>query len=339
MHHAAAGTRRIPLAVAFAAGALATAIAVALGLLLGRGDLGDPALRETLLRLRLYRAAVAFGTGAALAVGGVLVQGLFRNPLASPSVLGATAGASLGGQLAMLLVATLGAGLGTAIAPEMFLPLGCMAGALLALVVLLTIVRGTRDLLVLLLCGFLLSSLCVSIGAFLTTVGQKSWELGRAMLAFTVGGVAGAGPRQVAVVWAIAGIGAVAAWAWARPLDVMLSGQEEAESLGVDTRVVRRWCVVWTALLSAGAVAVGGNIGFVGLVVPNAMRALVGVGHRALVPASALAGGVFLVLCDVAARMVPAHGELPLGVVTGLIGAPMFLIMLARSHLWGGGRA
>ena len=124
--------------------------------------------------------------------------------------------------------------------------------------------------------------------------------------------------------------GCVAAWLWAPPLDLMLGGEEEAESLGVDTKEARRYCVAWTAVLSAGAVAVGGNVGFVGLIVPHALRAVLGTGHRRLVPAVAVGGGVFVVLCDVLARLSPGQGELPLGVVTGLIGAPVFLLLLAK---------
>ncbi len=311
-----------------------TAIAVVAGIFVGHVDLADAQVGDTVLRLRIWRLAVAFGAGAALALGGVLVQGLFRNPLASPSILGTTAGASVGGQLALIagkwLLGT--SGLSAIVAPEMVLPLGCMAGALGALAILLSIARTRDDGIVLLLAGFLLSALFVSVGAFLISLAQNSWELGRAVVAFTLGGVDGAGPRQVALIWTFVVIGSVAAWTWARPLDVLLSGEEEAESLGVDTRQVRRWVVAWTALLTAGAVAVGGNIAFVGLVVPHVCRIFTGVGHRRLMPVAVIAGGSFLVLCDVATRLLPVQGQMPLGVVTGAIGAPLFLILLIRGR-------
>jgi iron complex transport system permease protein len=304
------------------------------GMLLGHGDLGDPGLRATLLELRASRVAVAFLAGAGLAVAGVFVQGLFRNPLASPSILGTTAGASLGGQIAIMLFELFMAGsLARVIAPEMFLSLGCIAGALGALVLLMAIAGRRRDLIVLLLTGFILSSLFLSLGAFLLSLAQDSWELGRAVVAFSLGGVGGSGPRQVALALPLVVVGVAAAWMWSRPLDVLLSGEEEAQSLGVDVDEVRRWCVVWTAILTAGAVAVGGNVGFVGLVVPHAMRPFVGVEHRGLMPAAALAGGAFLVICDVLARL-PAR-EIPLGVITGLIGAPVFLALLVRARRQG----
>lgn len=324
---------RPTILIAFALAALAAAV---LGILVGYGDLGDGQLRDAFLELRAYRVATAFCAGSCLAVAGVLAQGLFRNPLASPSVLGVSAGASLGGQIAMLSLSGVSAlGVPIAIAPEMLLPLGSMVGALLALALLITITRGRRDAIALLLCGFLLSSLFVSVGAFVTTLGQQSWELGRAMVAFMLGGVSGAGPRQSLLVASVALIGCVAAWTWARPLDVMLTGEEEAESLGVDTQVVKRWCVIWIALLSGAAVAVGGTIAFVGLVVPHVTRSIVGLQSRILIPASAMAGGTFLLLCDVLARLVSVQGELPLGVVTGLIGAPTFLYLLVRSRYLG----
>lgn len=314
----------------FAALAVATVGCWCAGLLLGHGDLGDPGLRSTLLELRASRVSVAFLAGAALAVGGVFVQGLFRNPLASPSILGTTAGASLGGQAAMMLHGVLlGTGLTRYVAPEMLLALGCVAGALLALLLLMALVGHRRDLVLLLLVGFILSSLFLSIGAFLVSLAQDSWELGRAVVAFALGGVEGSGPRHVALALPLVIGGVAAAWLWSRPLDLMLSGEEEAASLGVDVLAVRRWTVIWTALLTAGAVAVGGNVGFVGLIVPHALRPLVGVEHRRLVPSAALAGGCFLVLCDVVSR-VPARG-IPLGVVTGVIGAPLFLWLLMRT--------
>jgi iron complex transport system permease protein len=110
----------------------------------------------------------------------------------------------------------------------------------------------------------------------------------------------------------------------------MLSGEEEAASLGVDVPAVRVWTVVWTSVLTGAAVSIGGNVGFVGLIVPHALRPFVGVEHRKLVPAAALAGGAFVVVCDVVSRALPTRSEVPLGVVTGLLGAPVFLSLLLR---------
>lgn len=304
----------------------------AAALLVGTGDLSNARLAWTYLELRGARFAAAFLAGAALAVGGAVVQGLFRNPLADPSILGTTAGASLGGRIALLLSQSLaGASLGI-VSPEMLLPIGCLLGALVALALLLAVQRAGDDLVVLLLTGFLLSSLFASLGAFATSFAQERFELARAMLDFSLGGVSGVGLKRVLLAAPLAIAGLVAATLWARPLDLMLSGEDEARSLGVDVAEVRRACILWTAVLTAAAVSVGGTVGFVGLIVPHALRPFVGVGHRALIPASALGGGTFLVACDVLTRVLPTRTEVPLGVVTGLIGAPLFLVLLLRTR-------
>jgi iron complex transport system permease protein len=308
----------------------------AAALLVGQGDLHDARLRDTLLELRAYRLAAAFLTGSALAVGGVVVQGLFRNPLADPSLLGATAGASLGGQATMMLYQLALAGrLAGRLPAQVFLPIGCLLGALVALLVLLGIARRHGDLVLLLLTGFILSALFLALGNFIMSLAQEKWELGRAMVAFALGGLSGTSGVQVVMAAPLALAGVAAAWFWGRPLDLLLSGEDESASLGVDVPAVRRWSVVWSAALTGAAVSLGGNIGFVGLIVPHALRALIGVEHRRLVPAATLGGGAFVIACDVLARAIPARTELPLGVVTGLLGAPFFLWLLLRT--WRGG--
>ncbi len=317
--------RATGILVCLTAGAAVAALAI------GRGDLADADLRGTLLRLRGLRVAAAFMAGAALATGGVIVQALFRNPLVSPSILGTTAGASLGGQGALLAFHLIPARARPAgIAPEMLLPLGCIAGAMGALAILLAVTRRRPGFLVVLLTGFILSSLFLSLGSFLITLAQESWEVGRAIVAFTLGGVGGVGERHLllALPLVIAGVGA--SWCWARPLDLLLSGEEEATSLGLDVAAVRFWCVVWVAFLTAAAVAIGGNVAFVGLLVPHALRPFVGLLTRNLVPAAALACGGFLILADVLSRTLRSSGEIPLGIVTGLVGAPVFLYLLVR---------
>jgi iron complex transport system permease protein len=326
-------TTRMRTALVLALLCLTSAGIFGLNLLVGASDLGDTSLLDAVLTLRAMRGAVAYFAGAALAVAGVIAQGLFRNPLASPDVLGTTAGASCAGKLSLLLFqASLAGGSTFGLAPELLLPLGCLLGALLALSALLFIARRTPDVVVLLLSGFLLSSLFLSLGSFITTLSQESWELGRAVISFALGSVTGAGLRQVLIITPIAVLGTLAAFFWAGPLDLLLSGEDEAAVLGLDVRRTRRWSIAWTALLTAGAVSVGGNLGFVGLVVPHGVRRLVGVSHRKLVPAAALAGGAFVLACDVLARIVPARTEVPLGVVTGLIGAPIFLWLVLQSH-------
>lgn len=304
-------------------------LTIAASLLLGRTSLDAVGLRSTLLTLRALRLSAALVSGAALAVGGVLVQGLFRNPLASPDILGTTAGAALGGRGALLLATFGTAGFAQS---ELFMPMGCIVGGLLALLVLMAVARNQNDLFVLLLTGFLLSSLFISLGGFVSSLAQERWELARAMMAFTLGDVSGVGPRPILMALPLVTSGICAAWFWGRSLDAMLSGPEEAASLGVEVESLRRWVVVWTAVITGAAVAVAGTVGFVGLVVPHALRPFAGVKHRTLVPACALGGGTFVAACDVLCRVLPTRSEVPLGVVTGLIGAPVFLLLLVRSR-------
>ena len=304
-------------------------VAMAASLLVGHGDL-SPAFLE----LRLNRLLCAGLAGAALAIAGVLMQGLFRNPLASPSVLGTTSGAALGGQVMMLAHGSIATLVPAWLVPEMLLPLGCLAGAGLSLAVLLVVARrvlaaGGDAVVALLLTGFLLSSALAALASLLTWLGQEQWELGRALVAFTLGGVDGKGLRHVLLAAPLVVIGGLAAWTWGRTLDLLLAGEDEAASLGVDVTTARRWILAWTAALSAAAVAIGGGVAFVGLVVPHALRPFTGVAHRRLIPAAALGGAGFLIACDALCRLAPG-GELPLGIVTALIGAPVFVALLLR---------
>ncbi len=308
---------------------VALAATVVASLTTGQGDLADVAIRDTLLHLRAARLCAALLAGAALAAGGVVVQGLFRNPLASPSILGTTAGAALGGQVALVVGQVVAI---DAVAPEMLVPIGCLIGALFSLAILLGFLRVTDDLLALLLTGFILSSLFLSLSGFLTSLAQDDWQVGRAVVAFSLGGVSATGWRHVLFALPLVLVGLVAAWGWGRPLDLLLSGEDEARSLGVDVRPVRWWTAIWVSVLVAAAVSVGGNVAFVGLVVPHVLRPFAGVSHRKLLPAAALAGASFVAACDVLTRAIPSRGEIPLGVVTGLVGAPVFLILLLRAR-------
>jgi iron complex transport system permease protein len=311
----------------------ALALVAVLSLMVGEGSLADPGLRSTLLVLRASRLGSALLVGSALAVAGVIVQGLFRNPLADASVLGTSAGAALGGKAALLATEFLlvGRGLST-IPPDVLLPIGCLGGALLSLTIILTLVRRSPDVLTVVLTGFLLSSLSLSVGILLTSMAEERPELGRALVTLAVGTLAGAGPEHIAIAAPLVVVGILAAWFWGKPLDLLLNGDEEAASLGVDVGQVRRCCILWVAVLTAGAVAIGGDVGFVGLLVPHALRPILGVEHRRLIPVSALGGAVFVGLCDLVVRGLPARGEIPLGVVTGIVGAPVFLTLLLRSQ-------
>lgn len=327
------GSARAGLATVYAALVVVLILVLTASMFIGAGSLSDVRLRSTLLALRASRAGAAAVVGAALAVAGTVVQGLFRNPLADVSLIGTSAGAMLGGNASLLAAQYLLVQPGIRrIAPDLVLPMGCLVGALVSLGLLVAFVRRSVDVLSLILAGFLFSSLFLSLGSLVTAIAEERWELGRAIVSLTLGGVASSGPLQLAVAAPLVSAGTCASWFWAKPLDVLLSGDDEATSLGVDVGQVRRYCILWVSVLTAGAVALGGNIAFVGLLIPHALRPVVGVNHRRLIPIAAIAGGAFVAACDLLARTLPSRGEIPLGVITGLVGAPAFLALLSRTQ-------
>lgn len=333
MGRQATGAGHAGLATAICAVALLAACVLAL--FAGKGALlGEQS--EVYLNLRGARSACAALAGAALAVSGALVQGLFRNPLASPSVLGTTAGAALGGQLVLLGHAGIIGLLPAWLAPEMALPIGCLLGAWLALSGVSAVARlvardGAEGTAVVLLAGVIVGSFLASLSAFATWLGGERWDIGRALVAFALGSVDAKGWVHVALASPLVLAGCLAAWGWGRHLDLLLSGEDEAQALGCDVRSARRWVLTWSAVLAGAAVAVGGSVAFVGLVVPHALRPFTGPEHRRLIPASALGGAAFLVACDALCRLTPG-GELPLGVLTGFIGAPVFALLLLKGR-------
>ena len=305
-------------------------------LLIGAGDLHDARLRETLLELRAYRVAAAFMTGASLAVAGVIIQGLFRNPLADPSLLGATAGASFGGQAAMMLYQLiLAAQVGGALPAQVFLPIGCLIGALLALLALLAIARQHGDLVLLLLTGFILSSMFLGLGNFIMSMAQEKWELGRAMVAFVLGGLSGTSAAQVGMAVPLVfvsidrsvAVGTTARRAAQRRRRIGLARRRrhggQALVRGVERGVDRRcgFARRQRRLRRAG----------------RAARSALAARRRAPPAGAGIGAGRWRVrdrLRRAGARDSVAH-RVPLGVITGLFGAPVFLILLLRT--WRGG--
>lgn len=329
---AGAGTPGAPSsATVIALLGLAVVVCGAASLWVGRGGTSMAELQPVFLVMRAQRVAVAFFCGAALAVSGAIVQGLFRNPLAYPHILGVSSAATFGAHVALLLaVLVFGGGSVMGLAPEMMVPIGALLGALLSLLALLYVISTRVGPLALLLTGYALMSLFQGMSSFLTNRYQEAWELNRALQALNMGNLSASGPRQALLIAIMALGGLLPALLSSNTLDVLLAGEEEATSLGVEVQRVRFWLVLWVAFMCAGTVAVGGSLSFVGLIVPHAVRHFVGQRHRILLPASFLAGGAFVILCDTAVRLLPSRLELPLGVVTDLIGAPFFLRMLLR---------
>jgi iron complex transport system permease protein len=284
---------------------------------------GDPAAADIVLRVRLPRVVMAGLVGASLALAGVLFQALLRNPLADPYILGVSGGAALGG----IAVLALGAGLGLGYAA---VPPAAFAGAILTVLFLLAVAgpAGRLSPTTLLLVGVVFNAFASAGIVFLaSTAGLTD---GARIFLWLIGNLAGARFDLAGWVAAFLVAGLAAALPRARGLDLLALGEEPAAQLGVDVERLKRLLLLATSLMVGAAVAVSGLIGFVGLIIPHALRLVVGPDHRLLVPASALGGAAFLVLCDTAARSVLPGRELPVGAVTALLGGPLFLWLLRR---------
>ncbi|HET8569422.1 MAG TPA: iron ABC transporter permease [Candidatus Limnocylindria bacterium] len=309
----------LSVVVAVAAGAVPLAPGDVVRALLGGGDAGASAIvRE----LRLPRVLAAALVGGALAVAGALLQGLLRNPLADPYVTGTAAGAALG---AVVAIAAFGGALLSA-------PLA-FAGALVAALLVWRIARvgGRVTTLTVLLAGVVLTSFAGAVVTLLLVANDRLALRLRAVVDVLVGGVTARGATELAVAALVVATGVGWALVLARRLDAYAFGEETAATLGVDTERTTASVLGATALLTGAAVALAGMVAFVGLVVPHVLRGVVGASHRALVAACFLGGAAALVLADLGARTVLAPVELPVGVVTGLVGAPFFLSLLART--------
>ncbi len=305
---------------------LASAIA-ALGLLAGSTEigmraglaalLGDPAepARTVVMELRAPRLISAFAIGALLALAGVLLQALFRNPLADSYVLGVSGGAAVGALGALLFGASLWLVQGAA-----------AAGAMLATLLVLALARGGATVRVL-LTGVVIASACGALVTLVLVLADNG-QL-RGMMFWLAGDLGWA-----ATPWLMVGAAALATFAvalFARPLDVLATGETTAQSLGLDLGRWRILIVLLAGLLTAGAVIQGGTIGFIGLVIPHLVRlAFRTAAHRVVVPAAALAGGALLAAADLVARTVAAPRQLPVGAVMALLGVPVFLLLLRR---------
>mgnify|MGYP001812449769 FL=1 len=284
--------------------------------------LRDPASvnGELVWRLRLPRAGAAWTVGALLSLSGCLMQVLLRNPLADPYILGVSGGASF----AALLGMTLGAS--AAVVPGL-----AWGGALLSIVVVFSLARGegpwsrTR----LLLTGVVTASGWAALISLLLTLGPDGSL--RGMLFWLIGDLSYASLPAWAV--AVLLLIFIVCIGMARSLNVLAMGETTARLLGEPTRKLLWAVYLLASVLTATAVSIAGNIGFVGLIVPHLMRLLVGSDHRVLLPAAAMFGGLFLVLSDTLARTVLAPRQLPVGVVTALLGVPLFLMLLNRARI------
>lgn len=284
--------------------------------------LGTPGI--ILVQIRLPRVLMGFLVGGSLAGVGVTLQALLRNPLADPYVLGVSSGAALGASLAMLL------GIGTSFALLPTLPLFGFLGGLLSLVLIYRLAQSQGRLPVhsLLLAGVILNAILTALIMFITTIMDPNRSAG--LMAWLMGSLTAPSYPALGVFVLYVVVVLAILMHKAQMLNVMTLGEDIARSLGIETEWVKKQLFVLTALLTGAVVSVSGMIGFVGMVIPHVVRMLVGSDHRLLFPASALVGGMFLVVSDTIARTMLAPSEIPVGIVTALAGGPFFLYLLLR---------
>jgi iron complex transport system permease protein len=286
-----------------------------------RIPLGEMLHSPIVWQLRAPRAILAFLVGGSLGIAGASLQSLVRNPLADPFLLGLSGGAGVGAVAAIALH----------LPGPWALPLAAFAGALLALAIVfrLGLVGGAElDPRILLLGGVAVGAFCGAVTTAIVSLTEAS-DLRNAYL-WLWGGLSAASWTTVRVLALYVPLPLIVLFAAARSLDLIVLGEEPARHLGADVAAVKRRVYLAASLLTAAAVAVAGVIGFVGLIVPHLARALWGGRHRLLLPASFLAGAGLLLASDFAARVVAAPREIPVGIVTALLGVPLFVVLLKR---------
>ncbi|MUN55070.1 iron chelate uptake ABC transporter family permease subunit [Kocuria koreensis] len=333
--------RRLPLAVTLIAGLVILAglmvVSVSIGpvrvvltdvvhILLSPVFGGDDSLSQrdvsVVWQLRVPRILLGVMVGGALAISGACLQSLFNNPLADPGIVGVTSGASVGAVGAIVLAG--------GFASQWVVPLGAFVAGLAVTGLIYVLARpgrttGTARML---LVGIAVGSACQALVGFFTYIADDS-QL-QTLVFWQMGSLGRANWAQLVGVLPIFLIGLVLVLRLSKTLDVLTLGERQAQHLGLNVKLSRLAIIVTTALLTAAAVAFAGSIGFVGLVVPHIMRFLVGPGHKALLPASAIAGAVLVVAADAASRTLNPPTEIPIGLFTAAVGAPFFLFLILR---------
>jgi iron complex transport system permease protein len=280
----------------------------------------DELAATILWQIRLPRLCVAALIGAALSASGLVMQAYFRNSLASPGLLGVSAGGAAG--------AVVSIGLGWASASLLVLPIASIIGAFLATFAVVLLAREGASTERLLLAGVALNALLGAVVSYVLSNFTLSYERNAQIIFWLLGGLEDRSWEHVIMASPIL-IGALLLIPLGRPMDLLSLGEREAQSLGVDVRRTRGLLLVFTTILSALATAVAGTVGFVGLIVPHVLRLLFGAEHRRLIPLSLAGGAAFVIACDLIGRCV---GGLRLGIVTSLIGGPFFLWLLWRKR-------
>ena len=293
-------------------------------------DIHTDQINTILFDIRLSRICLAFLIGAILAISGAVMQGLFRNPLAAPSLIGVSSGASVGASIVIVLT---GAWLQTnAVLGLSVVALGAFIGSFL--ITLLVFRLSTSSLgtsvTTMLLAGIAISALGGAVNSLLSYFADN--EMLRQISIWQMGNLSTANWTRVSIVAVVAVVVLILFPRESKSLNALLLGESEARHLGIDVQRVKKKLILLTTLGIGTAVAVAGMIGFVGLIVPHIVRLLIGPDHRWLLPVSALAGGILLLIADTLARVIIAPVELPTGILTAILGAPFFIMLLIQQR-------
>ena len=293
-------------------------------------DIHTNQINTILFDIRLSRICLAFLIGAILAISGAVMQGLFRNPLAAPSLIGVSSGASVGASIVIVLT---GAWLQTnAVLGLSVVALGAFIGSFLITLLVFRLSTSTlgTSVTTMLLAGIAISALGGAVNSLLSYFADN--EMLRQISIWQMGNLSTANWTRVSIVAVVAVVVLILFPRESKSLNALLLGESEARHLGIDVQRVKKKLILLTTLGIGTAVAVAGMIGFVGLIVPHIVRLLIGPDHRWLLPVSALAGGILLLIADTLARVIIAPVELPTGILTAILGAPFFIMLLIQQR-------
>jgi iron complex transport system permease protein len=284
------------------------------------------------IQLRLPRVLLCAITGAILAVSGVLMQGLFRNPIVEPGLTGTSAGAAFGASVVFVLGAKLSPELKTYVGP-LLVPIFAFAGGMLATYTVYSLAKNTSRLSVmsLLLIGIAINAVGLSGTGFMSYIARDPQA--RSITFWNLGTFSGAAWLQVYIVGIIASIIFFLAFRLSKQLNALLLGEEEAGYIGVDTNRLKKRVMILNTIMVSVATAFVGVISFMGLIVPHVLRLLIGSDNKKLLPASMIAGALLLTLADMGARLLLAPAEIPIGIITSLVGAPIFILLLKSYNI------
>lgn len=283
------------------------------------------------LQLRLPRVLLCAITGAVLSASGILMQGLFRNPIVEPGLVGTSSGAAFGASFVFVLSSLINPEFKSFVGPFL-VPLFAFGGGLAATFIVYSLAGNTKSVSImsLLLVGIAVNAIGLSGTGFLSYIARDPQA--RSITFWNLGTFSGATWVEVAITGSVAGIIFFIALRYSKQLNALLLGEEEAGYLGIDTGKLKRQVMLLNTAMVSVATAFVGVISFVGLIIPHVLRLLIGSDNKKLLPASMLTGAILLTLADMGARLMLAPAEVPIGIITSIVGAPIFIILLKRSN-------